>query len=448
MKVAGSLLLIGMLLAAVPAEAQGPFVELGDGTVLDQGTGLTWVQEASSETFSSADAGVQYCESLDFAGHDDWRLPRVDELATITDYRSPDLSHAEFDGPAVIFWSATPRANDARMSWTVNFGLGTVSMSSWSRDARARCARGGPFWELETAPRLVVQSEETALDVRTGLQWQRATAGSMTWADAGAYCGQLELDGYDDWRLPAIGELQSIVDYGQIDPAADPAVFEADLADYWSGTENARYPELAWKILFATGTVGRSLKGYDGRVRCVRAVQAPAAGSPSDFPDPVQMLGEALEMQGIYPDPDGAVHAAPNFISKRQLQQDRMRGRRMAAAAYVEARRKGGSWREAWKIYKQALKSPPRAVELSGYLVNRLALLLGREAVPAAYVVIGDVRIDLKAPGYSVLDDAGYFRIQTEIDGSRGDVLDVRLFAAAPDGTEVQVDATRIVFEK
>ena len=42
--------------------------------------------------------------------------------------------------------------------------------------------------------------------------WQRRPR--TAWHDALAYCENLDLGGHDDWRLPNVKELQSIVNYG------------------------------------------------------------------------------------------------------------------------------------------------------------------------------------------------------------------------------------------
>ncbi len=41
--------------------------------------------------------------------------------------------------------------------------------------------------------------------------WQRAYAGPMTWAQAGAYCAALNLDGKTGWTLPLHTQLQTLV---------------------------------------------------------------------------------------------------------------------------------------------------------------------------------------------------------------------------------------------
>ena len=68
------------------------FVDNGDGTVTDDATGLTWQQDDAGSSLSWQDA-LAYCESLDLAAGDDWRLPNAKELHTIVDYsRSPETS--------------------------------------------------------------------------------------------------------------------------------------------------------------------------------------------------------------------------------------------------------------------------------------------------------------------------------------------------------------------
>ncbi len=68
------------------------FVDNGDGTISDRATGLTWMQADSGVGLDWASA-LNYCESLEYAGQNDWRLPDAKELHSIVDYsRSPDTT--------------------------------------------------------------------------------------------------------------------------------------------------------------------------------------------------------------------------------------------------------------------------------------------------------------------------------------------------------------------
>jgi hypothetical protein len=52
-------------------------------------------------------------------------------------------------------------------------------------------------------------------DPDTGLTWTKADNGSgLDWGDANAYCKNLRLGKYTDWRLPTIDELEGIYDFG------------------------------------------------------------------------------------------------------------------------------------------------------------------------------------------------------------------------------------------
>jgi hypothetical protein len=124
------------------------------------------------------------------------------------------------------------------------------------------------------------RSDDTVTDNCTGLMWQRDTAdvngdGQSTgqdflpWCEALAYAENLSFAGHDDWRLPNVRELQSIVDYGLFNPSIDP-VFGAFSFAYWSSTTHALFPGSAWIVHFDCGGVG----GVQGGVYYVRAVRS------------------------------------------------------------------------------------------------------------------------------------------------------------------------------
>jgi hypothetical protein len=73
--------------------------------------------------------------------------------------------------------------------------------------------------EVETDPGVDAGADSDAAtcvggvyDPTTGLCWQDWTdGGGGYWDDAVAYCAALSLGGYDDWRLPTISELRSLI---------------------------------------------------------------------------------------------------------------------------------------------------------------------------------------------------------------------------------------------
>ena len=118
--------------------------------------------------------------------------------------------------------------------------------------------------------RFVDNGDGTVTDTCTGLTWQQETApGEYNWAEALRYCEDLDFAGHDDWRLPNLRELESIVDYGRYDPAIDP-VFSAESSWYWSSSSDVVGTDLAWIVVFNGGFVYRDGKLFRGYVRAVR----------------------------------------------------------------------------------------------------------------------------------------------------------------------------------
>ncbi len=112
-------------------------------------------------------------------------------------------------------------------------------------------------------------------DKDTGLTWQDNKAVKTierTWSDAKAYCKNLTLHGYSDWRLPNIKELDTIVDTDN-SPAIKNGFKNVTSFYYWSSSQDVSGSSIAWEVYFGYGGAydyDGSVKGY---VRCVRGRQ-------------------------------------------------------------------------------------------------------------------------------------------------------------------------------
>lgn len=168
----------------------------------------------------------------------------------------------------------------------------------------------------------------TITDLATGLMWMQADPGEpMDWPTALAYADSLDFAGHDDWRLPDVKELQSIVDYSGVLPAIDPLfsctpiINEAgddDFGYYWSSTSaffGLDQPEYyyGWYVAFGFavddagedthgagavrfdtkvegGPAGEGGERYYNYVRCVRdadqAVSVEDEGEDDALPEP------------------------------------------------------------------------------------------------------------------------------------------------------------------
>jgi Ca2+-binding RTX toxin-like protein len=107
------------------------FTDNGDATVSDGATGLLWQQDDSGEGMGWPEA-LEYCESLEAGGYDDWRLPNAKELQSIVDYtRSPSTT----DSAAI-----DPTFDATRMT---DEGGGTDYGFYWTSTTHATLQSGG-----------------------------------------------------------------------------------------------------------------------------------------------------------------------------------------------------------------------------------------------------------------------------------------------------------------
>lgn len=115
-------------------------------------------------------------------------------------------------------------------------------------------------------------------DNLTGLMWVKAPDSTLrTWATALTYANGLSLCGHNDWRLPNLNELESLVNAQETNTAAwlNTQGFSNVWADvFWSSTTtHASVADGAWCVNMWYGNVTYNLKGLVSRVWPVRAGQ-------------------------------------------------------------------------------------------------------------------------------------------------------------------------------
>jgi len=268
---------------------------------LDQVTGLEWQAcpvglSGNYCTTGTAqklnwESAVEYCENLVWGGKDDWYLPDPYQLNSIVDYsrNGPAINFEVFyNTPAEYFWTSSSCASKQDNAWCVNFNSGGTNIFAKSFDTFTRCVRqGDSLYVASDSVRLyrheIVAGEPIVMDNLTGLVWQGClpgTSGSncssgesmkMLWKESLSYCEGLDWGGYNDWRLPNITELQSIVDTRKNGPAVDIEIFPRTPKDaFWSSSTPPQSPNVAWCVSFSTGNLSWSGKQYNGNIRCVR----------------------------------------------------------------------------------------------------------------------------------------------------------------------------------
>jgi len=126
---------------AVPPDPR--FTDLGDGTVLDEFTGLVWLKDwgCALKDWTGALAfadGLQdgQCGLSDGSEAGAWRLPNRNELLSIVDISelSPAVPRDEQDNPVFdnvggTYWSSSSYVNfGGKNAWVINFNDGVVNI--------------------------------------------------------------------------------------------------------------------------------------------------------------------------------------------------------------------------------------------------------------------------------------------------------------------------------
>jgi hypothetical protein len=253
---------------------RGDLVDNGDGTLTDRATGLMWQQGHAPDyaPFAGAQPYVDRLNRERFAGYADWRLPTIEECASLMtrERLNDDLYLSPLFSNRMWFWSCDKGGagtgrdwTGAQFTWAINFDYGSLFCleNANAQDIRAVRTLGRPAerpreatihlrsepmdftgrdvselaavirkynlfckgydWNRDFSNDTGVARNEfvdngdgTISDGATGLTWQQAHRPAYgRWKDAQAYVVQLNREwfaGYADWRLPTIEECCSL----------------------------------------------------------------------------------------------------------------------------------------------------------------------------------------------------------------------------------------------
>ena len=298
-----------------------------DQTVTDQLTGLVWTKDGNPLSnpgrWQEALASVANLNAANYLGHNDWRLPNINELKSLvnageprladwlngqsftnikTDYYWSSTTHGGYTGDAWVLFlvesDVQPYSKgNSGFVWPVRDACGTggdvlpaTGQSTSYADGDDGALRKGVVWPN---PRFTENNDQTVTDHLTGLVWTKdgnpadvykdgsPTIGMKTWQQALDYVASLNQTNYlnhNDWRLPNLNELGSMVNRDQSNGASwwlnTPGWFiNVQPQRYWTSSTYAFNEMNAWAIGMHDGAASGFYKANTFYVWPVRGVQ-------------------------------------------------------------------------------------------------------------------------------------------------------------------------------
>lgn len=263
--------------------------------VLDRLTGLEWMRHASPFEFPlNWEESREACRALngpDTPPEQRWRLPNRRELFSLLHFDSANPAlppdHPFVNVPSLACWTSTRSARNEEYFWYVQLSGGRMFYHRRDSYAMAWPVRGastvlpvtGREDEPNTGipwptPRFAALHAEIILDQCTELAWT-TTAGldkPCLWQEALDRVAELNRQrhlGLDNWRLPTIRELESLVDASRHDPALPGEhPFRHWQEAYWSSTSSSFETDWAMCLYLHKGAVGVGYKPGPERFSC------------------------------------------------------------------------------------------------------------------------------------------------------------------------------------
>ena len=276
---------------------------------------------------------IERVNELALCGFRDWRLPTPGELRGIVNYTlglSGDFNPDYFtlhdpQWPSPHYLTSATYANDPADVWMVEIGGeadGGGAGHHHSKDAErliilvrgssqpsGDCRAGSPRANVRPSTptsEFIDNGDGTVTHTRTGLTWKRCAEGrsgegcttgppdpnldaeGFSFSDALSRAESSTFAGYNDWRVPNLKELYSIVEHCGHSMAINQSMFpnvpsRAGGAVFWTSTSDPRTSANAFLVAFEHGgavPVGRGSRIYLRLVRGGDALTAFDAQNP------------------------------------------------------------------------------------------------------------------------------------------------------------------------
>lgn len=117
------------------------------------------------------------------------------------------------------------------------------------------------------------KSTNIVIDKKQNLMWQDNLESTQYKEDitmGKTYCENLILNGYIDWRMATIKELQSILDITNKNTTIKKEFLHTNPTKYWSSSYNIAQQNSFWYIDFKSGRVEFENQNQQNSIRCVR----------------------------------------------------------------------------------------------------------------------------------------------------------------------------------
>jgi len=278
------------------------FEEQGE-CVLDKQTGLVWTKNASLSdfpmTWTEAFTFIKDLNRSSLCGHTDWKLPNRRELFSIVSHETINPSLPPFHPFVNVFsgyyWTSTSCARLPDQAWYIHLGGARVfkgmkygSYMVWpvrlseniskviqtgqrncynEHGGIIDCQNTGQDGEFKSGlychKNRFTENAHFITDNATGLTWLKNAnlfKDTVDWKTAFDLLSKMKKEstsGYNDWRLPNIVELESLIDSGRHSPALPSGHPFIDVQPYyWSSTTSMYDTNYAWVLYITDGAVG------------------------------------------------------------------------------------------------------------------------------------------------------------------------------------------------